>query len=232
MSDLVPQFLPEGLTYEISTIIRSYIYELFTANFGIVQAVYGSPPTSVDIVMANQRTMNGQYLNPDQIYNIEVLWPGSSLFKTTCSLSPGDVVLVVGMTSYTDISSSLKAPTNAFGNVADVVDAFTHSLGTAKAIPLVGYTGNETSGISFISNNAKVYNGSTQVVLDGSTGLISMKNATSSLFTVLNGLLTELKNFATTCGTSSTDPTLVSAAGSLLTALSLSTTALSQIMEA
>lgn len=232
MSDIVPQPIPSSLTYEISTIIRSYLSQMFTANFGVVKSVYGSPATTVDITMANQRTINGQYVDPDVIYGVEVLWPGSSVFKNTFNLNSGDIVLMVGLTSYVEKSSSLTAPSNQFGSVAPSFDSFTHSFGTAKAIPLVGYSGSETVGVSFLSNNLEMFNGSTVVKLDGSSGLASIKTASNSLFTVLNGLITELKTFATTCEGSATDPTLVSAATSLLASLTLTSTALSQVLEA
>lgn len=62
-------------------------------------------------------------------------------------------------------------------------------------------------------------------------GRVKIANQYQNLYTILNGLLNELQTFAAACHASSTDPTLVSAATALSTALGNTVSQLGGLLE-
>jgi hypothetical protein len=193
----------ESMGMEEDDLIRWVLGKTFLVDFGFVVAVMGSPATSVDVKHAAHAVIVGQE-QPDTITKgVEVMWPGGGLgLSMSWNLAVGDAVLLLALKD--DVSLSRTTPAKA-----DTPMHYTQE--TLKAVPLGRYN----SGAGFLIN------------VD-SSNLLQVKNASASLFTVLNNLISDLSTFAT--GLNPT--TLAAQAAALVTALASVTTALGQLMKA
>lgn len=177
-NQIIPTNVIDNSTFDMVKTITNMIGGSLFADLGVVTGTHGSPITSVDVTMATQRTVNVQYIQPDTLQEVEVLWPGNSVSKVIFPLASGDIVLIVGLRNYYANSFGIQAPSNTFGSIADTVSGFWYSFGTAKAIPLSGYSGNEQSLIEFLSNNK-----------------LTIKNQSASLYTILYDFANTIETF-------------------------------------
>jgi len=169
MSDKINELA--GLQYNLGDIIRQTIAASFIADYGIVKAV--NSDKTVDVTHAVQ----GQYIDgtPASLTvtrGVEVVFPGSASFSQTWPTAVGDGVLLIGLKNYVQTTKGIQPPSGP-------PNEFPHySQDTLKAIPLQN-----------IASPAFTF------AVD-SNGLAQIKNATKSLYTILNNIITHLETFA------------------------------------
>ena len=160
-----------GLQYNTGDIIRQIVSSMFIADYGIVKAV--NSDKTVDVTHA----VRGEYIDgtPMSIAvsrSVEVIFPGSASFAQTWPIAVGDGVLLIGLKDYVHTTTGIVPPTappNEFPH---------YSRDTIKAIPLQ----NQSSPVFQFNVDA--------------AGLAQIKNATQSLYTILNNIITHLSTFA------------------------------------
>jgi hypothetical protein len=201
-------------------VIEAIIGATFIADFGVVSAwpsTVGNK-TKVDVQHAIKPKIVGvQVADPTETKGVEILWPGGGgQFSQEWDLAVGDPVLLIGLKDFVDTVAS------GLPSIPDWPMHYTQE--TMKAIP-VG---------AFKAGSA--------VAMTVSGGLVQLKNASASLYTILNNLMSAINTFSnaaaqgaiTTGGASSV--ALASAINVLLAAMNASivsvTTLLGQLLKA
>lgn len=173
-----------GLNYNQSDIIRSIINSLFMSDYGIVKKV--NPDKTIDVTHAVMGSLiNGVSMGLTETRNVEVLFPASAAFGQSWPIAVGDGVLLIGLRNSIASTESIKEPT------APPNEFLHYSQNTMKAIPL--QTVSSPKVIINVSSG-----GNLEIQNNNVGGLIQIKNATKSLYTVLNSLITHLISLTTT----------------------------------
>ena len=211
----------QALRLQLQDVIRSNIESKYFCDYGVVQAVYGTPVTTVDVlhyVQAYADSSGNPVKNITQ--GVEVLYPALAGVSIEIPVQVGDGVLLLGTRRYlpqaSQVSNAPVAP----------AESVSYSKETLKAIPLGDL--NASSGI--------------YLKFDATNNKVSLKNSLASLYTALNNFESAMATFssptsqaAITAG-NSTPVTLASAINVLLVAMNASVTAaqtaLGQILEA
>jgi len=160
-----------GLQYNQGDIIRQTIANTYIVDYGIVDTV--NADNTIDVIHA----VMGQYIDGTPVgqtvsRSIEVVQLGGANFSLLWPVKMGDGVLLVGLKNAVQSTANIKPPTAPPGS-------FPHyTRDTLKAIPL-----------------QNVANAAFQINVDAS-GLAQIKNATKSLYTILNNIITHLETFA------------------------------------
>ena len=187
-----------GLQYNMGDIIRQTIAASFICDYGIVKAV--NSDKTVDVTHAVQ----GQYIDGTNMpvtvtKSVEVVFPGSAGLAITWPIAVGDGVLLVGLKNFVNSTKSIQPPTNP-------PTEFPHyNQDTLKAIPLQNIA---SPAFTINVDNA---------------GLGQIKNASKSLFTVLQELIQGIQGatYIPYPGGSAGPPVAIAdATGKLATALS------------
>ena len=169
MSD--PITVLAGLQYNQGDIIRQTIANTYIMDYGIVDTV--NADNTIDVIHA----VMGQYIDGTPVgqtvsRSIEVVPLGGANFSLLWPVKKGDGALLVGLKNAVQSTANIKPPTSPPGS-------FPHyTRDTLKAIPL-----------------QNVANAAFQINVDAS-GLAQIKNATKSLYTILNNIITHLETFA------------------------------------
>lgn len=198
--------------------IERVLAKQFLLDLGLVVAV-SADKTHVDVQHVVLQTINGAQQPATVTKSVELLYPGGGVgLSIQWPVAIGDPVLLLATRDYVDPFGGKTAP-------VPPVSGAHYTQDTMKALPL----GALNSGSAFT------------IVVDGS-GLLQVKNAAASLYTVLNNFLSAVNTFSnaaaqtaiTTGGASSVS--LAAAIDVLLAALNASivsvTTALGQVMKA
>ncbi len=211
MSDNKPLTILDFISLSDRQVIQSVIAESIICDYGIVRKVTDNKV--VDVEHASRRVLMGGIQSQPIIqdaritYDIELLFPSSSGMAQSWTVDVGDGVLLVGL-------QNVVPSTQGLTQSSAPAEFWHYAAQTLKAIPL-----------SAIRTDALVQFGE-----DG--GKAFLRNGASSLFTILDTLNTDLKNFATTTSSATTAPQIAVAAATLLTALNTLTTAISGLLEA
>ena len=161
-------------------LIKSIIASRFIVDFGIVVAV-SADKTQVDVQHAIQPKLFGTQLQTTVTKGVEVLWPASAAMAIQWDLAAGDTVLLVGLKDFVEtVKVSAPAPT-------DVGLHYTQE--TMKAIPM------------------GEYGTPAQVTINGSGGLLQIKTAAASLYTIIQTLIQGIQGATCVNGAPLTDTT-------------------------
>lgn len=153
-----------GLQYNLGDIIRQTIASSFIVDYGIVKAV--NSDKTVDVTHA----VRGQYIDGTPVpltvsTAVEVIFPGSASAAITWPIAVGDGVLLVGLKQFVSSTKGITVPSQPPSD-------FPHyNQETLKAIPL--------QNISAPAFTISV----------DSSGLAQIKNASKSLFSILQELI-------------------------------------------
>jgi hypothetical protein len=196
-------------------LIWAVVSAMFFSDFGVVKSV-SSDKKRVDVEHAIQPVIADQQQDARRTVNVELLWPASAELSMRWDIAAGDTVLLVGLKDYVkDADGSLPGKTTV---------GLHYTQETMKAIPLGSYSA------------------SSEVLLNVSGGLVQLKNTATSLYTILNNLMSAVNTFSnaaaqsaiTTGGASSV--ALAAAINVLLSALNVAvinvTTLLGQLLKA
>jgi hypothetical protein len=153
-------------------LIKSIIASRFFVDFGIVQAV-SADKTQVDVKHAIQPKLFGTQLQTTVTKGVELLWPASAAMAIQWDIAAGDTVLIVGLKDFVKtVNVSSPAPT-------DVGLHYTQE--TMKAIPM------------------GEYGTPAQVTINGSGGLLQIKTAAASLYTIIQNLIQGIQGATIVC---------------------------------
>lgn len=201
---MAPPVLTQFFAYSDRQKIQSVLADSLIAAYGIVQAVSGK---LVDVELAVQSvSLDGTVIDPMLIRGVEVLFPSSSGMGQSWTIRKGDGVLIVGLQSLIPSTDGLSAP-------AAPEEYWNYAAQTAKAIPLSGW---DKAAVKFGESGGKAF----------------LRNASASLYTVLNNLASALQTFANTTSSATTAPQIAAAAATLVPAMVNVTTALGALLEA
>jgi hypothetical protein len=171
-----------GLNYTQSDILRSIVNHAFIADYGIVKQVNSDKTIDVTHAIMGQ-LINGDSMPVTETRNIEVLFPASAAFGQSWPIAVGDGVLLIGLRDAVASTKGIQAPT------APPNEFLHYSQNTMKAIPLQKVSSPKVTINVTAGGNLEIQNTNTG-------GLIQVKNATKSLYTVLNNIITHLSTFA------------------------------------
>ena len=191
-----------GLQNNAVDVIRQTIALSFIADYGIVQTV--NADKTVDVVHAVQgEYIDGTPMSPTVTRSVEVIFPGSASFAQTWPIAKGDGVLLVGLKNFVMTTKDIEAPQNP-------PKEFPHySQDTIKAIPLQNVS-------------SPVFQFNVDV-----NGLAQIKNASKSLFTVIDNFESHISALSTALATFTTGlntGTLVAQAAAMATAATTAVT--------
>ena len=204
----------QSVTKSLRDVINSNIDSKYFADYGTIIATHGTPVVTVDV----QHNAYGFGTTTNTTYNVEVLYPATAGFSMEYPVAVGDGVLLIGLRRYVQTVAT-PAP------VAPIQYA-SYAKDTLKAIPL-----------SDLQSNSTMY-------MRSKAGKLQIKNATQSLYTILNNLQLASQTFGTTAAPLFTTlatsvpsgaasfTSLAAAATTMATSLSAVATALAAIMEA
>jgi hypothetical protein len=161
-------------------LIKSIIASRFIVDFGIVVAV-SADKTQVDVRHAVQPKLFKAQLPATVTKGVEVLWPASAAVAIQWDLAAGDTVLLVGLKDYVK-TVKVSAPATT-----DVGLHYTQE--TMKAIPM------------------GEYGTPAQVTINGSGGLLQIKTAAASLYTIIQTLIQGIQGATCVNGAPLTDTT-------------------------
>lgn len=169
-------FILDSASLSEREIINSIINSRFIIDYGTVTANNGDG--TIDVQHAVPITLKyppsgySPNSNPSTTHNVEVLFLSGAQFSSKFTLAVGDPVLLVGLKDFVPNTQAVTGVVNT---------VFPHyNQNTLKAIPLAGPNTNALAQINVLN------------------GLLQIKNASQSLFTILNNLLSALNTFATT----------------------------------
>jgi len=176
-----------GLQYNLSDIIRQTISNTYIVDYGIVKTV--NADKTVDVTHAVQgEYIDGTPMSLTVTRSVEVIFPGSAGMAITWPIAVGDGVLLVGLKQFVKSTNGIAVPSNP-------PKEFPHyNQDTLKAIPLQNVT-----------SPAFQFN------VDAS-GLAQIKNASKSLFTILDSFDSHMSTLATALVTFTTGLTTVTLA--------------------
>lgn len=162
----------EAQTLTLKRVINSNIDAKYFSDYAVVTAVYGDPVSTVDVTHfapAYYDDGNNPVLSISK--DVEVLYTATAGVSVEIPVAVGDTVLLVGSHSLVAQLSTVKdAPQKPGEGVA-------YTKETLKAIP-----------VGVLDSSAGVY-------LRFKDGKVQLKNATKSLFTVLDNFEQALKTF-------------------------------------
>jgi len=216
----------------------SVIAAMFMADYGIVKKVNSDKTVDVTHIV-KPVSISEEQLPPVVSEQVEVLFPSSAAYSVSYPIAVGDKVLLIGLKNFVDTvdGTEPKWLDRAF---------FHYSQETLKAIPLCLYKADakateliyangksvrKSVGQEIDATTAKMLLKGTGAELNATTGKAKVAASAGSLKTSLDALITALTTFAATCATSTTDPTLVAAAGALTTAVTTVKSGIALFME-
>ena len=162
----------DSIRLSLQDIIKSNIDAKYMADYGTVTAVYGTPVATVDVQHNAYGFIdtNGNP-QPNFSYAVEVLYPATAGFSMEYPVAVGDGVLLIGMRRYVKTVAT-PAPVTP-------IQYASYAKDTLKAIPLSDLTAGST------------------MYMRSKGGKLQVKNATQSLYTVLNNLITHISSLVT-----------------------------------
>lgn len=174
MSDLAnPLNIFDFLKISPRQVIDSVIADAFFADYGIVTAVHNK--TTVDVQHAVLSVTRPGITAPAIVLDalvttgVEILWTSMGGLSITGTVKVGDLVLLVGLRDLLPSTKGVVAP-------AQPPEFWHYSQQTLKAIPLSGVT---TTDVQFGEDSGKAF----------------LRNASASLFTLLDTLEAALQTF-------------------------------------
>lgn len=174
MSDVKPLTILDFVSLSDRQVIQSVLAEAIICDYGIVRKVTGNK--IVDVEHASRRVLMGGIqalpvvLDARITYDVELLFPSSASFAQSWTVAEGDGVLLIGL-------QNLLPSTEGLTESAAPSEFWHYSAQTLKAIPL-----------SAVRTDAGVQFGELE-------GKAHLRNATQSLYTLLDSLEAALQTF-------------------------------------
>lgn len=188
------------------TIFENQLANKLIVDYGTIKNVYNND--TCDVQLQTLLSYNGNAVQgPLVIKGIEILYFSTSSLAIDSQVQQGDPVLVIGLRRYIDSTNTPMPPP------AGPLTPDAYNLSTAKCIPLSSL--NNQSGLT----------------VRGKNGKLRVRNATVSLYKVINDLNQALATFANTSSSATTAPQIAAAAAIMVTSLSSVTTEISSLLE-
>lgn len=169
------------------TIVEGIVRSKFFIDYGIIDIV--NDDMTVNVKHAALQVMrDGTILEATYTPNIEMLFPSSSGFEMSWSYKAGDTVLLLAMKDYIE-TTQITEPSvpNIFShfNQENIKALLVKSVSGAAAVQIV-----ESDGTLSVTMDD-------DFTLDTGNGLVTIKNGKRSLATLINSLISEIKNLQT-----------------------------------